>query len=72
MNSKITMADTISAVVTNVPEKIGMSEDVMQVYDESSKRDGDLTVRFEIDPRLELRYNKSARVLKIRNKKTKW
>lgn len=39
--------------------------------DESSKKEGDLAVRFEIDPRLVLRYNKSARVLKIRNEKTK-
>lgn len=50
----------------------GYHESECVLTDESSKKEGDLAVRFEIDPRLELRYNKSARVLKIRNKKTKW
>lgn len=49
----------------------GYGESESEVFDEASKRDGDLSVRFEIDPHLVLRYNKSARVLKIKNKVTK-
>lgn len=41
------------------------------IIDESSKKSGDLTMRFEIDPHLILRYNKSAKVLKIKSKKTR-
>lgn len=41
------------------------------IMDDSSRKGGDLTVRFEIDPHLILRYNKSAKVLKIKSKKTR-
>jgi hypothetical protein len=53
-----------------IDDEEGYGESECDVYDEASKSDGDLTVRFEIDPHLVLRYNKSARILKIRNKKT--
>jgi len=33
MSPKITTSDTISAVVTNMPEKVRLSEDMMSVYD---------------------------------------
>ena len=49
----------------------GYGESESEVYDEASKKDGDLTARFEIDPHLVLRYNKTAKVLKIKNKVTK-
>ena len=41
------------------------------IIDESSKKEGNLTMRFEIDPHLILRYNKSAKVLKIKSKRTR-
>lgn len=41
------------------------------IQDESSKKSGDLSVRFEIDPHLRLCYDKTAKVLRIRSKRTK-
>lgn len=47
----------------------GCEKAEFSIKDESSLKEGELTVRFEIDPHLVLRFKKSAKILKIRHKK---